>query len=397
MKHGRFATRADGLQRLADFSIVAGAAYTDGRNTDPGPGKPGAVSRLSSYLRYRLITEEEVFGQVLSDHCAASAQKFLQEVFWRTYWKGWLEMRPTVWTRFLEERDRQREGLTDPDALSDAEQGRTGIEGFDDWARELVDRGYLHNHARMWFASIWIFTLRLPWTLGADFFLRHLVDADASSNTLSWRWVAGLQTPGKTYLATTENIARYSNGRFAPKGLAKVAVALTEPPLDPVRTLPETMQPAADEPFMLLVTHEDMNPETMRFGERAPRAALVATVAELLWGAPARDFTKAAAADTARRLAGHFQCPVDQSHRLDADALASAAEAAGTRHIIAPYAPVGPVAQALARLRPNLAKRGIVLTQQQRDWDRRFWPLATKGFFAFRSHMPGAAEGCEQT
>ena len=61
----------------------------------------------------------------------------------------------------------------------------TGIEGFDDWARELVDTGYMHNHARMWFASIWIFTLRLPWALGADFFLRHLLDADAASNTLS--------------------------------------------------------------------------------------------------------------------------------------------------------------------------------------------------------------------
>ena len=72
----------------------------------------------------------------------------------------------------------------------------------------------------MWFASIWIFTLRLPWALGADFFLRHLIDADAASNTLSWRWGAGLQTVGKTYLARTENIARYTNGRFAPRGLA---------------------------------------------------------------------------------------------------------------------------------------------------------------------------------
>jgi deoxyribodipyrimidine photo-lyase len=65
--------------------------------------------------------------------------------------------------------------------------------------QELVETGYLHNHARMWFASIWIFTLRLPWELGADFFLRHLLDGDAASNTLSWRWVAGLHTKGKHY------------------------------------------------------------------------------------------------------------------------------------------------------------------------------------------------------
>lgn len=114
--------------------------------------------------------------------------------------ESWLEMRPAVWSRYLDERQRQRDGLADTSALADAEAGNTGIEGFDDWARDLVAMGTLHNHARMWFASIWIFTLRLPWAFGADFFLRHLVDADPASNTLSWRWVAGLQTAGKTYL-----------------------------------------------------------------------------------------------------------------------------------------------------------------------------------------------------
>ena len=60
-----------------------------------------------------------------------------------------------------------------------------GIEGFDHWAKELAETGYLHNHARMSFASIWLFTLKLPWSLGADFFLRHLLDGDPASNTLS--------------------------------------------------------------------------------------------------------------------------------------------------------------------------------------------------------------------
>ncbi len=78
-----------------------------------------------------------------------------------------------------------------------ATTGRTGLACFDAWARELLDVGYLHNPARMWFASLWIFTLELPWALGADFFLRHLLDGDPASNTLSWRWVGGLQTPGK--------------------------------------------------------------------------------------------------------------------------------------------------------------------------------------------------------
>ncbi|MFM8820110.1 MAG: FAD-binding domain-containing protein, partial [Phenylobacterium sp.] len=206
-------TREAALERLARFVPRAGRDYAQGRNLDPGPGRPGAVSQLSPYLRHRVITEAEVVEAVLARHGPAEAEKFIQEVVWRTYWKGWLEMRPAVWTRFLEARDRVRDDFVGLKTLTEAEAGRTGVEGFDDWARELVQTGYLHNHARMWFASIWIFTLRLPWALGADFFLRHLIDADPASNTLSWRWVAGLQTPGKTYLATRENIARFTEGR----------------------------------------------------------------------------------------------------------------------------------------------------------------------------------------
>ena len=49
----------------------------------------------------------------------------------------------------------------------------------------------------MWFSSIWIFTLDLPWQLGAEFFMKYLRDGDPASNTLSWRW-----TPkGKNYVA----------------------------------------------------------------------------------------------------------------------------------------------------------------------------------------------------
>ena len=63
----------------------------------------------------------------------------------------------------------------------------------------------------MWFASIWIHTLELQWELGADFFLKHLLDGDPASNTLSWRWVAGIHTKGKNYIARKSNIEKYSN------------------------------------------------------------------------------------------------------------------------------------------------------------------------------------------
>jgi len=377
-------SRHTAVKRLAQFAPKAGHLYTSGRNFDTGPDQLGAVSRLSPYVRRRLITEPEIVATVLARHGLKAAEKFIQEVLWRTYWKGWLEMRPTVWARFLTERDLQRDAFSDRRALSDAENGLTGIEGFDDWARELVETGYLHNHARMWFASIWIFTLHLPWTLGADFFLRHLIDADAASNTLSWRWVAGLQTAGKTYLATPENIARYTCGRFAPAGLAREAIALKEPPLESPRANLKSASPDARHPALLLVTDEDMHPESIFPDRSAFKAAHVAVDPDLLWGEKVRHFAHAAANDTASRVASHFGCPVELTDRLDAETLMAASETAGVRRIVSPYAPVGPVADRLARLERELAGNGVTITQVRRDWDTRFWPHATKGFFAFK-------------
>jgi len=277
-------TREAALARLREFAPCAGARYAQSRNTDAGPDAPSAASRLSPYLRRRLLPEEELVSAVLSEHSLQAAEKFVQEVLWRTYWKGWLELRPSVWARFLATRDRT--SLADARALADAEQGRTGIEGFDDWARELRETGYLHNHVRMWFASIWIFTLRLPWALGADFFLRHLIDADPASNTLSWRWVAGLQTAGKTYLATQENIARYTQGRFAPKGLARAATALTEAPLEPVR--PVRALTAADPatPALLLVTDDSDQPSTSAWTRHSEGSVITMRLGR--WRATAR-------------------------------------------------------------------------------------------------------------
>ena len=92
----------------------------------------------------------------------------------------------------------------------------------------------------MWFASIWLFTLKLPWQAGAHFFLSHLLDGDVATNTLSWRWVAGLHTKGKAYLARRSNIAKYTENRFAPTQLASKAVPITE---DPLQTLSPASKP----------------------------------------------------------------------------------------------------------------------------------------------------------
>jgi deoxyribodipyrimidine photo-lyase len=388
-------SRAAGLQRLSAFAPHAGRDYAAGRNTDNGPDGHAHVSMLSPYVRYRLISEREVVQAVLAKHAASAADKFIQEVLWRTYWKGWLEMRPSVWDRFTKERDEMRDHFPNQRAIVAAENGMTGIDGFDDWARELVATGYLHNHARMWFASIWIFTLRLPWTLGADFFLRHLIDADAASNTLSWRWVAGLQTAGKTYLATADNIARFTGGRYSPKGLATEAVALTEPAVAPPAPLPKCDAVDDAVPALLLVNSDDLSPETLFRDRSGFKAVTVIAAPNLVTGDRSAHFREGAAAETAKRLGSYFRCPVSVSSALDAATLIAAAEHAKVRYIVTPYAPVGSVADALQHAQLGLAKANIALTQVRRSWDDYFWPLAHKGFFPFKEKIASGliAEG----
>ena len=208
---------------LDHFIDNGASSYARTRNYDLGPTNRSGVSNLSKYISHRILFEYDIVQRVLSRHSYQNAEKFIQEVFWRVYWKGWLENRPRVWYAF---KNQTRPKMTRE--LQSARLGHTGIACFDSWVKELRDTNYLHNHARMWFASIWIFTLKLPWHLGARFFMEHLYDGDAASNTLSWRWVAGLQTKGKHYVARSSNIAKYTNNRFPMTQLNENPDALTE-------------------------------------------------------------------------------------------------------------------------------------------------------------------------
>ena len=198
--------------------------YQGLRNYDFGSDKRDNVSCLSPFITHRLILEQKLINRSLDTYPFSKIEKFIQEIYWRTYWKGWLELRPAVWEDFISERVE----IYDEAAYEKAINGNTGIDCFDFWIKELKEENYLHNHTRMWFASIWIFTLGLPWQLGAEFFMKYLLDGDAASNTLSWRWVAGIQTKGKHYIARSSNISKFTGGRFHPKGLNTVAESLNE-------------------------------------------------------------------------------------------------------------------------------------------------------------------------
>jgi hypothetical protein len=217
-------SREGALKQLDAFINSELANYSFKRNFDLGPKDKSNVSCLSPYISHRLITEYEVAKTVLAKFPYQKVEKYIQEIFWRVYWKGWLELRPQVWTDFTED----LKGIEEDKNYHTAVSGKTEIQCFNDWVNELKENNYLHNHTRMWFASIWIFTLNLPWQKGAEFFMKHLFDGDAASNTLSWRWVAGLQTKGKHYVAQGWNIAKFTKNKYKDVTLNEDAAPLVD-------------------------------------------------------------------------------------------------------------------------------------------------------------------------
>jgi deoxyribodipyrimidine photo-lyase len=395
------ATRRSAFEALERFLPHAGREYASRRNFDLGPGEHRNISVLSPYIRHRLILEAEIIDAVLQRHDFDAASRYIEEIFWRAYFKGWLEQHPSVWTDY---RATVR-GLIDTLEASASLRNRyhkalsasTGIDCFDAWVSELVETGYLHNHARMWFASIWIYTLGLPWQLGADFFYRHLVDGDPASNTLSWRWVCGLHTKGKSYLARSTNIVKYTGGRFVPCGqLASEAPPLDETQVHSRRPLPDAQSITAGGRVGLLVTEEDCAPETMTLAA-SPVAVMgaIATASRspLPVSSAVREFAIGAVADGTERAARELGIPAQSIHGADwDDPLVAWSRSCKLDAIVTPYAPVGPVAERLSVARRALATNGVALVQLRRAYDSRTWPHATRGFFHLKSKIPEVLE-----
>jgi deoxyribodipyrimidine photo-lyase len=241
----------------------------------------------------------------------------------------------------------------------------------------------------MWFASIWMFTLRLPWELGADFFLRHLLDGDPASNTLSWRWVGGLHTPGKTYAATADNIAKNTHGRFRPTGLARNCPPLPMPPHPAPRAMPtgDALHPGL--PTALLLHEDDLAGDAPpALADAGPLVFLSSTTrrSTLAVNPIVTAFVDDALTDTAHRR-GQPDAPRFTDATLEP--LADHLAAQGIAQLATPYAPIGPTAAALQRLAPLLEERGIRLARLLRDHDAVAWPHATHGFFRFREAVMG--------
>ena len=364
-------SRSGALKKLDNFINTELPNYNFKRNFDLGPDDKSNVSCLSPYISHRLITEYEVAKIVLAKFPYQKVEKYIQEIFWRVYWKGWLELRPQVWSDFTED----LKALKEDDNYKKAINGETQIKCFNDWVNELKENNYLHNHTRMWFASIWIFTLNLPWQKGAEFFMKHLFDGDAASNTLSWRWVAGLQTKGKHYVAQAWNISKFTNNKYQNVKLNENAMPLTDKREYKLSPINLDYDDNANE--NLLVFENELNLENHKLKNYKNIYLILLTneVRKIKLEKKVLDFKTQIINDQKKRL--------DQIKVINENELQSSAKETISFDVIHPS--IGENYSYLNSLRKKLnLKLNFILNEE----DKFSWQFSNKGYFNFKNNIP---------
>lgn len=372
--------RDEALNRLEDFSNNNLGKYAADRNFDPGPENRNNTSLLSQYISHRIIDEQETIRAAYQKFPFKKIEKFVQEVFWRTYWKGWLEMRPQVWDDYNQDLNNLQNELNSSN-YKEAIEGNTKIPCFNDWVLELKEFGYLHNHARMWFASIWIFTLGLPWQLGADFFLKHLLDGDPASNTLGWRWVAGLHTKGKHYLASEWNINKFSAKKYEHLNLNEQASAKHE---DRSYDIQPILFDEINSEHSLFVFHNlDCSLHLVEKEMNYNHYALIDFTSLLKkenYSPKVLDFKIRSNQYLTTTLKEQFN---SQTIIQNKDDLQTIIKEKNIKNIIFPYLAVGYENDFIKEI-----KKECNIYYLARDYDKYCWQFSTKGFFKFKEQIP---------
>ena len=364
-------SREGALKQLDAFINSELTNYSFKRNFDLGPKDKSNVSCLSPYISHRLITEYEVARTVLAKFSYQKVEKYIQEVFWRVYWKGWLELRPQVWTDFIED----LKGLKEDDNYKKAINGETQIECFNDWVKELKENNYLHNHTRMWFASIWIFTLNLPWQKGAEFFMKHLFDGDAASNTLSWRWVAGLQTKGKHYVAQSWNISKFTNNKYKNVKLNENALSLTdkrEYKLNPLNFITEDN---SNENLFLFENELNLENKNLKKYKNIYLVLLSNDVRKLKLGQKVLDYKSEIINDQKKRF--------EDLQIIDEVKFQTLADEINSFDVVHPC-----IGENFSFLNSIRKKRNLELNFVLSEEDKFSWQFSNKGFFNFKNNIP---------
>jgi deoxyribodipyrimidine photo-lyase len=202
--------------------------------------------------------------------------------------------------------------------------------------------------------------------------------------------VAGLQTIGKTYLARPDNISRFTGGRFSPRALATEAVPLVDPqPMPGPGRLAHCTTEALAGASLLLVTEENLNPDTTSFAEAEITSVVLASVPrtdEAPTDAVTR-FSSGMLNDAAARLEAQFGMIPARVPSLEVTTLLALAKQTSVTRIITMEPAVGPVATALDAAEPDLKRAGVTVVRVRHPLDDIAWPHAARGFFHFREQI----------
>jgi len=365
-------SRDKALESLDTFINNDILNYSSKRNYDFGPIERKNVSCLSPYISHRLIDEYEISKKVLSKYPYQKVEKYIQEIYWRVYWKGWLELRPKVWDDFTEDLNIIEESENYYLAIN----GQTKIEYFNDWVKEIKEYNYLHNHTRMWFASIWIFTLGLPWQKGAEFFMKHLLDGDAASNTLSWRWIGGLQTKGKHYLAQSWNIDKFLNKKYQNIELRENVLPLIDN--REYKISPIEIQTNYSKNEHLIVFENDLSIESFKIKDyKKIYFILLDNKSRLLkLDSKVLNYKK-------NILQDHIKEIDDSFVLINEDEIEELLESLKNFDIVYPS-----IGENMSFIKKKVKQKKLNLNFITRDEDIFCWNFSNKGFFNFKSNIP---------
>jgi deoxyribodipyrimidine photo-lyase len=171
-------------ERLDDFRGRA-ARYEDDRAR---PALP--TSQLSPHLHFGELSPGQVWTAV-RDAAGAAAEPYLRQLGWRDFAHHLLYHYPHTASEPLHIEYWHMAWRDDRRGLEAWRRGETGFPLVDAGMRQLWERGWLHNRARMVTASFLTKDLLIDWREGARWYWDTLVDADLANNTLGWQWVAG--------------------------------------------------------------------------------------------------------------------------------------------------------------------------------------------------------------
>jgi deoxyribodipyrimidine photo-lyase len=188
----------------------------------------GAVTYLSPYISRGVISIKQVQESVLAKgHHRTTIEKFLQELAWREYFQRVWQAKGDGLFQDIKQPQPDVQHHKMIEAISNA---ATGITAIDNLIREFYQTGYLHNHARMYVASIACNIGKAHWSAPAQWMYYHLLDGDLASNTCSWQWVSGAFS-SKKYYCNQENINRYTNSKQTNTFLDTTVEALSNSPV----------------------------------------------------------------------------------------------------------------------------------------------------------------------